>query len=369
MGVSSTRNSLKWSLLRPLFSTVDPKQTHLRLTADSIVINTGCKPNILPIPGIENVEYLTSETLLELTELPSHLLIVGGGYIGLEFAQIFHRLGSKVTIVEGSDQFIHLEDRDIANEVYHTLTEEGIEILLGQQITEVIQNNKSLQLSLKRDGGTALLEGSHLLLAVGRVPCSEDLGLEHTEIETDTRGYVHVNEFLQTTQRDVWAVGDIKGGAQFTHLSWDDYRVLKHNLSNPQNKRSIKDRLVPYTVFIDPELGRVGLTESQARAAGYEIKIAKMPVAKIPRAKTLSETQGVIKIIIDAKTDKLLGGAIFAAEAGESISLIQVAILAGIPYTALREVIFSHPTLAEGFNLALAESALSKGSKQAAVAK
>jgi probable pyridine nucleotide-disulfide oxidoreductase len=340
---------------------VDGKKRALR--SDTIVINTGCRPRIPDIKGLDSVSFLTSEDMLNLVEVPEHLVIFGGGYIGLEFAQIFARFGAKVSIIELHEEFLAQEDRDIAREIYDVLQEEGIEIHLNQKFCDVEQKGKIVKLHLEEDGKKKVLEASHFLVAVGRVACTQALNLEVTDVTVDKRGFIQTDEFLQTNQKGVWAVGDVKGGAQFTHLSLDDYRFLKHNIDNPDAKKSIVDRLVPYTVFIDPELSRIGLTEKEALERGFEIKIAKMPVAKMARANTMSETKGVMKVVLDAKSDLILGGAILAPHGGEIMALLQMAMNTGITHEKLRDTMYSHPTLVEGFNLLFSHPFLSKPRK------
>ncbi len=326
-------------------------QNKLEITADKIVINTGALPFIPPIPGLDKVNYYTNDSLMNVDEVPKHLLIVGGGYIGLEFAQLFRRLGADVTVIEASKEFLGREDSDIAKQVLETLTQEGIHFALDTQIKSIHEEHEAIIVDLNQNGKSELIRGSDVLIAVGRIANTEWLNLEKTGVELDERGFIKVNEYLETTAKGIWALGDVKGGAQFTHLSLDDYRLLKHNLQNPQSKHSAQGRLIPYTVFLDPELARIGMTEKQALAEGHSIKIAKIPAASIPRAKTQGETTGLLKAVIDAKTDHILGVSIFCAEAGEILGVVQLAMELGIPYQKLRDVMFAHPTLVEGINL------------------
>lgn len=323
-----------------------------RIKSDKIFINTGGLPFIPPVPGLEHVNALTNETLMELNNVPKHLLIMGGGYIGLEFGQMFRRFGAEVTIVERSSVFIPLEDRDIADEVQKTLEAEGIKILLNREVVRVEGDKQQAHLIIREPNQTQeeKITGTDVLVAVGRIPNTKDLNLDATCVKTDARGFVEVNEFLETSVPGIWALGDVKGGPQFTHLSLDDYRIVKDNLSQNSNVRTSRGRLIPYTVFIDPELARVGLTEQAARQQGYEVKVAKIAMAAIPRAKTLGETKGFMKAVIDAKTNLILGASLFCVEAGEVLCSIQVAMMANLPYTALRDGMFAHPTVAEGLN-------------------
>jgi pyruvate/2-oxoglutarate dehydrogenase complex dihydrolipoamide dehydrogenase (E3) component len=326
-------------------------QKKLELTADKIFINTGALPLIPPISGLHDVSYLTNDTLMEVDKVPEHLLIMGGGYIGLEFAQIFRRLGSKVTVIEASPDFLNREDRDIAKEVLQILQDEGIEVLLNTQVKAAHNEGSDVMLTVQQPNGVKKILGTELLVSVGRVANTKGLQLDKTGVQLDERGFIKVNDYLETTADGIWALGDVKGGAQFTHLSWDDFRILKYNLSNPNNKVSAKGRLIPYTVFLDPELARIGLSESQAKEQGHTVKIAKIPAAMIPRARTQGQTKGVLKAVIDAKTDLILGATIFCAEGGEILGVIQLAMELAIPYPKLANVMFAHPTMAEAINL------------------
>ncbi|KTD74988.1 mercuric reductase [Legionella waltersii] len=332
-------------------STPRDGQKKLQLTADKIIINTGALPFIPSISGIHEVSYLTNDTLMELDKVPEHLLIMGGGYIGLEFAQLFRRLGAKVTVIEASPDFLNREDPDIAAEVLQTLRDEGIDVLLNTQVKAAQNEGSNVMLTLQQPSGVKKILGTDLLVSVGRVANTRGLQLDRAGVQLDDRGFIKVNEYLETTAEGIWALGDVKGGAQFTHLSWDDFRILKHNLSNPNHKVSAQGRLIPYTVFLDPELARIGLSESQANEQGYTVKIAKIPAAMIPRARTQGETKGVLKAVIDAKTGLILGATIFCAEGGEILGVIQLAMEFDIPYTKLANIMFAHPTMAEAINL------------------
>lgn len=326
-------------------------QKKIQISGEQIFINTGALPFIPPIPGLKEVGALTNAEIMELDTIPKQLLIMGGGYIGLEFAQMFRRFGSEVTIIERSPTFLPAEDRDVADAVKQILEDEGIKILLNYEILRAEGNPEKVTLVLRDANQNEIrVDGSKLLVSVGRIPNTQDLNLTATNVKTDQRGFIEVNEFLETSAENIYALGDVKGGPQFTHLSLDDYRIMKYNLAHPEKKRSTQGRYVPYTVFIDPELARIGLTETQALAQGYQIKIAKLPVAAIPRAKTLGETKGMIKIIIDAKTDKMLGGAILATEGGEVMASLEIAILADLTFTFLKDGMYAHPTIVEGFN-------------------
>ncbi|MCW8408388.1 mercuric reductase [Legionella sp. PATHC035] len=323
----------------------------VEITADKIFINTGALPLIPPIPGLDKIKYHTNDSLMNVNKVPKHLLIVGGGYIGLEFAQLFRRLGAAVTVIEADSKFLGREDRDIAEQVLNTLTKEGIHFALNTKINGIREEHGEVLVDVNQNGEPALIRGSDVLIAVGRTANTAGLNVEKTGVQLDERGFIRVNDYLETSAEGIWALGDVKGGAQFTHLSLDDYRLAKHNLQNPQNKRSVQGRLIPYTVFLDPELARIGLTETQALAQGHSLKIAKIPAAVIPRAKTQGETTGLLKAVIDAKTDHILGVSIFCAEAGEILGVIQLAMEVGMPYQQLRDVMFAHPTLVESINL------------------
>ncbi|KTD68693.1 MULTISPECIES: mercuric reductase [Legionella] len=326
-------------------------QKVLEITADKIFINTGALPFIPAIPGLDKIKYFTNDSLMNVDKVPQHLLIVGGGYIGLEFAQLFRRLGAEVTVIEADSTFLSREDRDIAEQVFTTLTKEGVHIALNTKINSIQEEHGEVLIHVNQNGKPEQIRGSDVLIAVGRTANTSGLNLEKTGVALDDRGFIKVNDYLETTAKGIWALGDVKGGAQFTHLSLDDYRLVTHNLQNPQNKRSVQGRLIPYTVFLDPELARIGLTESQALAQGHVVKIAKIPAAIIPRAKTQGETTGLLKAVIDAKTDHILGVSLFCAEAGEILGVIQLAMELGMPYQKLRDVMFAHPTLVEGINL------------------
>jgi pyruvate/2-oxoglutarate dehydrogenase complex dihydrolipoamide dehydrogenase (E3) component len=321
-----------------------------QLTAHHIFINTGCRPVNPPVAGLERVPTLDSTSVMELNELPEHLLVLGGGYIGLEFGQMFQRFGSRVTIVQRGDQLLGREDQDIADEVAKILREDGIEVFLNAEARSATQNsNGAIKLTVRTPDGERTITGSHLLVATGRAPNIESLNLTAAGIATDQQGFIKVNERLETNVPGVYALGDVKGGPQFTHISYDDYRIIRANLIN-DDRATIKDRLVPYTVFIDPQLGRIGLSETEARAQGLNIKVAKMPMSHVARAIEMSETRGFMKVIVDAATKQILGCAILGVEGGEIMSMIEIAMMGKLPYTVLQDAIFAHPTLAESLN-------------------
>jgi pyruvate/2-oxoglutarate dehydrogenase complex dihydrolipoamide dehydrogenase (E3) component len=314
------------------------------------VINTGTRPLLPQIPGLADAGALTSDTLLELQQLPERLTVIGGGAIGLEFAHMFAAFGSHVTLVEAAARLLPREDEDIAQAVADLLTADGIDLVLGSapvSVRRVPDGRVTVTLS---DGTT--VTSDDVLVAAGRAPVTAGLGLAAAGVKTDEAGFVVVDDHLATSAPHTWAAGDVAGSPQFTHVSLDDYRILKTNLAG--GSRSTRDRLIPYTLFITPELSRVGLTEEQARAAGHEVRVAKLPVAAIPRARTMRETTGLWKAVVDARTDRILGTSLLGPESGEVITTVQSTMLAGLPYTALRDMIISHPTMTEGLNLLFA---------------
>jgi pyruvate/2-oxoglutarate dehydrogenase complex dihydrolipoamide dehydrogenase (E3) component len=319
------------------------------LHGDKLFINTGTRPALPPIPGLAGVQALNSESIQELERLPEHLIVLGGGYIGCEFAQMFRYFGSKVTLIDRNEEFLSHEDRDVAEHLQQIFEEDGIEVVLGATATQIEgKSGHNVRLTLQTSSGERIVEGSDLLAAMGREPNIEKLNLDAAGVELDNRGYISVNERLETTAADIWALGDVNGGPQFTHVSLDDFRIVTTNLAG--GSRSTTDRLIPYTLFVDPELGRVGMTEEEARRQGRSVRIARLAAKAVPRAMTTGETRGYLKAVVDADSDLILGASILAAEAGEVISVIQVAMQAGLPYTALAKMIFTHPTMAEGLN-------------------
>ncbi len=318
-----------------------------RLTAERVFINTGLRPHVPPIAGLDEVPYLDSTSIMELAVVPRHLMILGGGYIGLEFGQLFRRLGSEVTIIEKEPRLAPREDPDICQAVAGILREDGIEILLDSQATEVAQVDGDISVSLGNQDRK--LTGSHLLVATGRVPNTEALDLDSAGVATDDRGFIAVNERLETNVPGIYAMGDVKGGPAFTHIAYDDYRILRANLLDGAD-RHVRDRVVPYTVFIDPQLGRVGITETEARDRRLNFRVAQMPMSSVARALETDETRGLMKVVVDADSDRILGAAVLGIEGGEVMSMLQIAMMGDLPYTALRDAVFAHPTLAESLN-------------------
>jgi pyruvate/2-oxoglutarate dehydrogenase complex dihydrolipoamide dehydrogenase (E3) component len=319
------------------------------LTADAIFINTGARPARPAINGLDSVEALDSTSIMELSALPEHLLILGGGYIGLEFGQMFRRFGSNVTVVQHGKQLLAREDPDVAEEVHKILQEDGIKVLLQTEATRVQAAAGGIVLQLRGPAGDRTVAGSHLLVAAGRTPNSDRLNLAAAGVRVDARGFIPVNDRLETNVAGIYALGDVKGGPAFTHISYDDYRIIRNNLLRG-GQSTTKDRLVPYTVYIDPQLGRIGLTEQEARAQGRTIRVAKIPTSWVARALEMAETRGFIKAIVDGETWQILGAAVLAVEGGEIMSMLEIAMMAKLPYTALEDGIFAHPALAEGLN-------------------
>ncbi len=320
------------------------------LSAPLIFINTGGRPTRPALPGIESVPTLDSTSIMELAELPEHLLVLGGGYIGLEFGQMFRRFGSRVTIVQRATQLAPREDADVAEEIRKILCEDGVEVLLDTKAASVEPaGDGRIRLAVHNGGDERALLGSHLLFATGRSPNTEALNLGAAGVETDKHGFIKVNERLETGVPGVYALGDVKGGPAFTHISYDDFRIIRTNLLEGGNA-STRDRLVPNTVFIDPQLGRIGLSETEARATGRTIRVAKLPMSYVARALEMDEPRGFLKAVVDAETDQILGAAVLGIEGGEMMAALQLAMMGKLRYTVLRDAVFAHPTLAEAFN-------------------
>jgi len=321
-----------------------------QLTAGTIFLNAGDRPAKPALSGVENVSTLDSTSIMELDTVPEHLLVVGGGYVGLEFGQMFRRFGSRVTIIQRGAYLLTREDADVAGEVANILREDGIEVLLETRPVRVEQSSAgNISLTVQAPAGERILTGSHLLVATGRVPNTDWLNLDAAGIRVDKRGFIEVNERLETNVPGIYALGDIKGGPAFTHISYDDFRIIRTNLLEKGNA-SIHGRLVPYTVFIDPQLGRIGLSETDARAEGRDIKVAKMPMNYVARALEVDESRGFMKAVVDAGTGQILGAAILGIEGGEIMAMLEVAMIGKVPYTVLRDAVFAHPTLAESLN-------------------
>jgi pyruvate/2-oxoglutarate dehydrogenase complex dihydrolipoamide dehydrogenase (E3) component len=320
-----------------------------RLASDKIFINTGTRPRILPIPGLDQVEILTNRNIMDLKEVPDHLIALGGNYLGLEFGQMFRRLGSEVTIIELADQIIPREDPEVSEALREALGAEGLAFHLGARTTKVAKTKNGLEVTIeKKDGISDTMRGSHLLVSIGQVPNSDELGLDKAGIETDQAGFIRHNNKLETNVAGVWVIGDVKGGPAFTHVSYDDYLVIYDNLVNGKN-RTIENRLVPYALYTDPELGRVGLTEREARAKGHRLKLGSVPMAYVARAIERSETAGLMKVVINADNDRILGATILGPDGGELVQILMALMMADAPWTLFQNAMFIHPTLAEGF--------------------
>jgi pyruvate/2-oxoglutarate dehydrogenase complex dihydrolipoamide dehydrogenase (E3) component len=320
------------------------------LAADIIVLDVGERPRPLDIDNPDGVTILDSTTVMELDEVPPALVVIGGGPIGLEFGQLFRRLGSEVFVVHHGDQLLRREDPDIAEAVLEILEEDGITVDFNAVPVAVARAGGGIDVSIRlKSGDIDTIEGTHLLAAVGRVPNTDALDVEKTGLTVDRRGYIPTNDRLETRVPGIYAIGDIRPGPKFTHISYDDYRVLKTNLIDGGD-RTIEDRQVPSVTYIDPQLGQVGLTERQAREQGVRYKVATMPMRNVARALETDETRGMMKALVDPETDRILGAAVLGIEGGEIMSMLQIAMMAGMPYTALRDGVFAHPTLAESLN-------------------
>jgi pyruvate/2-oxoglutarate dehydrogenase complex dihydrolipoamide dehydrogenase (E3) component len=320
------------------------------ITADKIFINTGARPFIPQINGLETISYLDSTSIMELDIIPERLLIIGGGYIGVEFAQMFKRFGSSVTIIQRDKQLLPREDEDVAEEILSIFEEEGIKVLLDSEAISVQKSKSSnIRLHIRTKNEEKVEYGTHLFIAAGRQPNSDNLDLNNTGLETDSDGFIKTNQYLETNVPGIFALGDIKGGPAFTHISYDDYRIIRNNIFDG-NHTTVQDRVVPYTVFIDPQLGRVGLTEKDALEKEYRIKVAKMPMSSSAQAIENDETQGLMKAIIDAENGEILGCAILGIHGGEVAAVLQMAMIGNITYENIRDGVFAHPTLAESLN-------------------
>jgi pyruvate/2-oxoglutarate dehydrogenase complex dihydrolipoamide dehydrogenase (E3) component len=312
-----------------------------------VVINTGTHATIEPIPGLAEANPLTHIEALELEQIPEHLIILGGGYVGMEFAQAMRRFGSRVTVIDRNARLAYKEDDDISQALHDLFRQEGIEVLTGAHVTRVEgKSGGSVKLSVRRGGSDSIIEGSHLLVAVGRTPNASGIGLELAGVELTPQGYIKVNDRLETTASDVWAAGECAGSPHFTHISENDFHVIADNILG--GNRVTTGRQVPFCLFTDPEFARIGLSEKEAQERSIPYRLAKTPMSAVFRAQTLSETQGFMKALIDTGSDRILGFSAFGVEAGEIMAVVQIAMLAGLPFTQLRDAIFTHPTMAEG---------------------
>jgi len=318
-----------------------------QLRGTNVIISTGTRAALGSTPGLADAQPLTHIEALELDEVPEHLLVIGGGYVGIELSQAMRRFGSRVSVIDRNQHLMTREDLDVCEGLRRLLQDEGIDVLLNAQIKHVSgKSGEGVKIVIEQDGPEKTLEGSHVLVAAGRTPNTEGLGLESAGVELTDRGYLRVNERLQTTAPGVWAIGEVAGSPLFTHISVDDFRVVHANISGKH--RVTTGRQVPYCLFTDPELARIGLSESEAKAQGIAYRLFKIPMEGVLRARTLSETRGFLKALIEAESDRILGFTAFGVGAGEIMSAVQVAILAGLPYTGLRDAVLAHPTLVEG---------------------
>jgi len=324
--------------------------TPIVVEADHIFINTGCRPALPPLPGLDEVPYLTSTTIMELDSIPEHLLILGGGYVAVEFAQMFRRFGSRVTVIQRREQLLPREDADVAQAVAAILEEDGVELFLDANARSVKEiAGSGMEMEIASPAGATLLVGSHLLVATGRTPNTEALNMEAAGLRVDEKGYLPVNERLETEVDGIYALGDVNGGPAFTHIAYDDFRIVRANLLEG-GRAATTDRLVPYVVFLDPQLGRVGLSEREARERGFGLRIMKLPMNYVARALEMDESRGFVKVVVDDADDHILGCAVLGVEGGEIMAVIQVAMMGGLTASRLRDAVFAHPTLAESLN-------------------
>jgi probable pyridine nucleotide-disulfide oxidoreductase len=322
------------------------------LTSKRIFIDTGTRPAIPDLPGLPDIPFLTSDTIQQLDAVPSRLLVLGAGYVGLEFAQMMHRFGSKVTVLERGGQILSREDAEVAETLANCLRGEGVDIQLNAAVEQVRKFcDGQLRVMFRTPKGEQEWTGSHLLVALGRSPVTKDLDLAAAGVETTAKGFIKVNDRLETNVSGVWAMGDVSGGPQFTHASLDDFRIVRDNVFG-NGSRSRSDRYVPSSLFTDPELAHIGLTEKEATARGFEFRVLQVPITPltVPRARTTGQMDGLMKATIEKSTQRILGCTILAAEAGEMIGTVQAVMIAEMPATTLRDAVLSHPTMVEGFN-------------------
>jgi pyruvate/2-oxoglutarate dehydrogenase complex dihydrolipoamide dehydrogenase (E3) component len=328
----------------------ETKERRSTIKARQVFINTGTRPAVPEIPGLAESNYLTTTTLLDIQEVPEHLVILGGGYIGLEFGQLFRRFRSQVTIIETGAHLLEHEDDDVCDCLQKALVADGIELVFGAETRRVSRNAAGqLTITVATPQGERRLHGSHLLVATGRTPNSDTLNLDAAGVKTDEKGFIQVNSKLQTAARHIYALGDVHGGPQFTHISYDDFRVVRDNLLH-QGRRSAKQRPLPYCVFTDPQLGRIGLSESQAQKQGIAYRVSKLPVRHIGRAQHTGQETGFWKVLVDAD-DRILGAAILGPEAGDIMTILQVAMTGRLRYQQLQNMVIAHPIWAEGLNV------------------
>jgi pyruvate/2-oxoglutarate dehydrogenase complex dihydrolipoamide dehydrogenase (E3) component len=320
-----------------------------RLTADHVFINTGSRPRIPPVGGLSDLAFLDSTSVMELGEVPDHLIVLGGGYVGLEFAQMFRRFGAAVTILQKGPRLADREDEDVSEALREIFEEEGITVRTGTTASSVDRGPDGGVVVHLDSEGDASVAGSHLLVAAGRVPNTDTLELEVAGLAPDDRGHIPVNGRRETEVEGIWALGDVTGDPPFTHTSFDDFRIVRTNLLEG-GQATAEGRISTHTIFTDPQLGRVGMTEAEARTAGRAVRVAKLPMSRVARAMEMDETRGFMKALVDADTDRILGAVVLGVEGGEVAAVLQTAMMGGLPYTALRDAVISHPTLAESLN-------------------
>ena len=318
------------------------------LTAEHIFINVGMRNRVPELPGLRDLPFLDSTSIMELDHAPEHLIVLGGGFVGLEFGQMFRRFGSRVTIVE-RNRLVSREDEDVSDAMQEILQEDGIDVVTGAVAVEARRSGDGVSLTVDVGGGTRVIEGSHLMVSAGTVSNADTLNLKTTDIEVGSRGEIVANGRCETTVAGVWALGDVAGSPPFTHVAYDDYRIIRKNLLEGGSV-SRGDRIVPYAMFTDPQLGRVGMSERDAEASGRPYRVAKLPMSRVARAIEVDETRGFMKAVVDTETEEILGAAILGIEAGEVVTVLQMAMLGGLPWTALRDAVIAHPTLSESLN-------------------
>jgi pyruvate/2-oxoglutarate dehydrogenase complex dihydrolipoamide dehydrogenase (E3) component len=322
------------------------------MTGDQVFLNLGTQPAIPPITGLKDAQPLTHIEALELDYVPAHLIVLGGGYVGIEMAQAYRRFGSRVTIVQAAPRLLDREDFDVSDEMQRMLSDEGIQVLTGANVASVDgRSGDKVRLTVRTSSGDQELQGTDILVATGRVPNTAGIGLEEAGVDLDARGYIRVNERLETTASDVWAIGECAGSPHFTHVSVDDFRIIKDNLAG--GSRTTRDRLVPYCLFTDPPLAHVGLNEREAEGQGISVRVARLPMSTVLRTHTTDETRGFMKALI-GNDDRILGFTMIGAEAGEVMTGVQTAMLAGLPHQRLRDAVIAHLTMAEGLGPLLA---------------
>jgi pyruvate/2-oxoglutarate dehydrogenase complex dihydrolipoamide dehydrogenase (E3) component len=352
-GVELIMGEARFAELKTVRVTLNDGGTRV-LSGERVILSVGTRAAVPDVPGLANARPMTHVEALDLDRVPDRLVVVGGGYVGLELAQAFRRFGSEVTVIERGEQLAGREDADVAAALSELFRDEGIQVVLRAELRRVVgRSGDRVELEVQTADGTRSIEATDLLIAAGRTPNTDTLGLEATGIELDSRGYVVVDDRLQTSVPGVWAVGDCAGSPQFTHVAFDDFRVVREVLNG--GSRTTRDRLVPYCMFTDPVLARVGLNESEANARGIAYRLATLPMSAVLRTRTLSEPRGFMKMLIDTGSDRILGFTVFGAEASELMAVAQTAMLGQLPFSALRDALYTHPTAAEGLTVLLAD--------------